>query len=277
MPDDPLAARLRAAGCVFAEAEAEELRAAAARRGWGDAELEDAVARRVGGEPLEPLVGRVGFAGVEVDVAPGVFVPRRRSELLVEVAERHLAGRRSERARPSDAGTPLLLELGCGAGAITRALLARVPGLRAWAGDVDPVAVRCAATTLAGLPGVLGVGLSDWDAGVPADLANRVDVLAAHVPYVPTAALGLLPPEARDHEPRRALDGGEDGLDPLRAVAALAPRWLAPGGVLLAEVAPRQVAAAGEVLRTSGLAPGTVADPDADRGGLVLLGERPTG
>lgn len=265
MPDDPLAARLRAAGCVFAEAEAAELRSAAARRGWDAAALEEAVARRVAGEPLEPLVGRARFAGVDVDVAPGVFVPRRRSELLVEVAERHLAA----------AGSPLLLELGCGTAAVTRALLSRVARLRAWAGDVDPAAVRCAAATLAGLPGVLGVGVSDWDAAVPDDLAGRVDVLAAHVPYVPTEALALLPREAREHEPARALDGGDDGLDPLRAVAALAPRWLAPGGLLLAEVAPRQVAAAGRTLLAAGLDAGTVADPDEERGGLVLLGQRP--
>lgn len=263
MDEDPLVARLRRAGCVFAEDEAAELRAAP-----GGAGLEALVRRREAGEPLEHVLGRARFAGVEVPVSTGVFVPRRRSELVVEEAERRLSG------RPAGAGDPVLVELCCGAAAITRVLLGRVPRLRAWAGDVDPVAVRCAASALAGVPGVLGVAVSDLDAAVPADLAGRVDALAAHVPYVPTAMLDTLPREAREHEPRRALDGGADGLALLRAVAALAPRWLAPEGVLLIEVAPAQVPEAEACCRRAGLEPALVEDPDRDRGGLVLVARR---
>ncbi len=266
--EDPLVPRLRAAGCVFAEGEAAELRRAARERGLDAAGLDSLVRRREAGEPLEQLLGRVRFDGHDVCVAPGVFVPRRRSGLLVEEAERRLVD------RAAGTGAPVLLELCCGAAAITRALLARVPGLRAWAGDVDPAAVRCASATLAGLPGVLGVGVSDLDGAVPGSLAGRVDVLAAHVPYVPTSALPTLPREARHHEPRRALDGGPDGLGPLRAVLALAPRWLRPGGAVLAELAPGQVAAAEDAGRAAGLHPATVRD-DGERAGLVLVGVLP--
>ncbi len=270
--DDVLVARLRAAGCVFAEEEAAELRAAAPLRPGdrvGRAAREDLVRRRVAGEPLEQVLGRARFAGRDVRVAPGVFVPRRRTELLVEEAARRLT-------RRPQGGDPLLLELCCGTGAVTRVLLDRVPGLRAWAGDIDPAAVRCAAAALDGLPGMLGVAVGDLDAAVPSGLAGAVDVLAAHVPYVPTRALAAMPREARDHEPRRALDGGADGLDLLRAVARVAPRWLAPGGALLTEVVWEQLPAARLAYRATGLRPVVVEEAveDAERGGLVLLGER---
>ncbi len=264
MEDDPLAARLRAAGCVFAEEEASVLRSAVRGRASPHDLLEAWVRRRVAGEPLEQVLGRARFAGCDIPLRPGVFVPRRRTELLVEEAARRLVG----------VAAPLLVDLCCGSGAITRALLARVPGLSAWAGDVDPVAVRCAAETLAGLPGVLDVAVSDLDAAVPDRLAGAVDVLAAHAPYVPTGALPTLAREARDHEPRRALDGGADGLDVVGAVARLAPRWLAPGGVLLTEVAPGQLPAAAAAYRAAGLAPTVVEDVVEDRGGLVLVGRR---
>ncbi|WP_415654102.1 methyltransferase, partial [Saccharomonospora xinjiangensis] len=126
--------RLRAAGCVFAEEEARLLADAAA-----DAEgLESLVSRRVSGVPLEHLLGWVEFGGLRVVVEPGVFVPRRRTEFLAESAAA-LAG----------AGS-VVVDLCCGAGAIAAVVAARVPGVRVFAADVDPVAVRCARQTLAG-------------------------------------------------------------------------------------------------------------------------------
>jgi release factor glutamine methyltransferase len=97
---------------------------------------------------------------------------------------------------------------------------------------------------------VPGGDLSD---ALPTRLRGRVDVLVANAPYVPTGALGLLPPEARLHEPRTALDGGDDGLDVHRRIAGGAPAWLAPGGLLLVEVGRDQVPALGEVLARAGL------------------------
>lgn len=90
---------------------------------------------------------------------------------------------------------------------------------------------------------------------MPRALRGRVGILAANVPYVPSGEVGLLPPEARDHEPLVALDGGGDGLDVLRRVAGEAPRWLAPGGSLLVETSERQAGLAVEILADAGLIP----------------------
>ncbi|MGW3004174.1 putative protein N(5)-glutamine methyltransferase, partial [Streptomyces sp. NPDC001155] len=119
------------------------------------------------------------------------------------------------------------------------------------AADIDPAAVRCAGRNLAPYGGRAHAG--DLYAALPATLRGRVGILTANVPYVPTAELPLLPPEARDHEPRVALDGGADGLDVLRRVAAGAAEWLAPGGCLLTETSERQAPAAVRAFSGAGL------------------------
>jgi release factor glutamine methyltransferase len=110
----------------------------------------------------------------------------------------------------------------------------------------------------------------DLDEPLPAELAGRVDVLVANVPYVPTAEIDLLPAEARLHEPRFTLDGGEDGLRVFARVAELAPRWLAAGGSVLCETSDRQAAVATAILTERGLAPRTVVDEDL--GASVVVG-----
>jgi release factor glutamine methyltransferase len=140
------------------------------------------------------------------------------------------------------------------------------------AADVDPVAVRYARRNLADLGGAVHEG--DLFAPLPAMLRGRVDVLVANVPYVPTDAIALMPPEARDHEPRRSLDGGADGLDVLRRVAAEAGQWLAPGGTLLVETSRRQSATALDVMAAGGLR-ATLVDPD-DEDALVASGTAPS-
>ncbi|WP_369068859.1 putative protein N(5)-glutamine methyltransferase [Kineococcus terrestris] len=241
-------ARLRAAGCVLAEREADLLLAEGRDPRW----LADAVAARAAGTPLEQVLGWAGFAGHRWRVRPGVFVPRRRSERLVAVA--------LGLPRPA-----VVVDVCCGSGALGGALaraLAASPGppLELHAGDVDPVAVACARENLSGLGDVHAGDLLD---ALPARLRGRVDLLLAVVPYVPRGAVALLPPEFRDHEPRRALDGGPDGLDVLRRLAAQAPSWLAPGAHLVTEVGAPQVPAATAVLRGAGLAVRVVTAPAA--------------
>ncbi|QYJ03478.1 putative protein N(5)-glutamine methyltransferase [Nocardioides panacisoli] len=233
MNPDPLVDRLRAAGCVFAEEEAALLVDAA-----DGTALEELVRRRVAGEPLEHVLGWVAFAGLRVAVAPGVFVPRRRTTHLVDVA----AG-----VTPPG-GT--VVDLCCGTGAIGLAVATRVPGVVLHAVDVDPAAVACARDNLAGL-GTAYAG--DLVAPLPADLRGRVDVMTANVPYVPDDAVAQMPADSRDHEPRTTVAGGPDGLDVLRRVATLAADWLTPGGRLLSEVSAGQGPAALAVLRDAGL------------------------
>lgn len=251
-PDADLIARLRAAGCVFAEDEASLLLEAAP----AGAAREALVRRRLFGEPLEQVLGWAAFCGLRVPVWPKVFVPRRRTELLAEQAV----------AVAAPGG--VVVELCCGAGAVSLVLLAARPGLELWATDVDPAAVACAAENLRGRACVVA---GDLYGGLPTHLRARVDVLVANAPYVPTEAIALMPTEARDHEPAVSLDGGADGLDVLRRVVAEAPSWLAPGGRLLFECSARQVEVITAAVRDVGLAPEVRRD-DEREATLVLAG-----
>lgn len=248
--------RLRAAGCVFAEDEAELLVSAAA----GSAErLADLVDRRAAGLPLEHLLGWAEFCGLRVSVDPGVFVPRARSALLVSAAV--------AATRPGSA----VLDLCCGSGAAALVLAARLAPRWLAATDVDPAAVACARHNLARL----GVPVYQGDLfdAVPAAWKGRLDLVVANAPYVPTEAMSLLPPEARLYESPVALDGGRDGLAVLRRVAAGAVDWLAPGGHLAVEVSRGQVDAYRGVLVGLGLVPSVVRDDDLDA--TAVLARRP--
>lgn len=263
--------RLRAAGCVFAEDEAELMLRTAGSAG----ELEEMVGRRAAGEPLEHLVGWAEFCGMRVIVEPGVFVPRRRSEFLVRQA--------AARTRPG----ALVVDLCCGSGALGAALAAaaaetgaaaqypdgeRPGGVELHAADADPVAVRCARRNVAPAGGRVHRG--DLYAALPRRLRGHVDVLLANVPYVPTDSVRLLPSEARVHEPRPALDGGRDGLDVLRRVSAEAPHWLKPGGYVLVETSEAQVAAAASAFEHDGL--GVQVARCEELGATVLIGTKPS-
>ncbi|MCO1661073.1 putative protein N(5)-glutamine methyltransferase [Pseudonocardia humida] len=241
-----LVARLRAAGCVYAEDEADLLVATA-----GDpAELEAMVRRRVEGLPLEHVLGWAEFCGRRIAVEPGVFVPRRRTEFL---ARRAVAVARGHSA-------PVVVDLCCGSGAIAAVLAAEVDRAEPHAADVDPVAVACARRNLP----ADRVHHGDLFTALPPGLRGRVAVLVANAPYVPTAELAFMPADARLHEAVVALDGGPDGLDLQRRVIAGAPRWLAPGGTVLIETSARQSPRTAAAMRAAGLAVRTLTDPDLD-------------
>ncbi|MEU4873104.1 putative protein N(5)-glutamine methyltransferase [Streptomyces sp. NPDC021608] len=251
---DALVRALRDAGCVFAEEEAELILAAASTPDEADAMAR----RRAAGLPLEHVVGWAEFHGLRVGVGPGVFVPRRRTEFLVDQA---LA------AVPH---ASVVVDLCCGSGAVGAALAASLGAVELHACDIDPVAVACARRNLAEHGGHAHTG--DLFAALPGRLRGRVDILAANVPYVPTDEVPLLPSEAREHEPLTALDGGCDGLDVLRRVAAEAPLWLAPGGRLLVETSERQAPAAVEAFTRSGLTVRMARDEELSA--HVILGAR---
>ncbi|MPY49065.1 putative protein N(5)-glutamine methyltransferase [Streptomyces acidicola] len=246
---------LRSAGCVFAEDEAELILSTARTADEAAAMLD----RRVAGLPLELVLGWAEFRGLRITVEPGVFIPRRRTEFLVEQA---LA------AAP---GASVVVDLCCGSGAVGAALAASLGGAALHAADIEPAAVRCARHNVAPFGGHVHEG--DLFAALPDTLLGRIDLLAANVPYVPTGEVPLLPAEARDHEPLAALDGGVDGLDVLRRVAAEAPRWLAPGGHLLIETSARQAPLAMRTFTHSGLSTRLAVSEEWDA--HVVIGTRP--
>jgi release factor glutamine methyltransferase len=298
-PSPGVAGRLRAAGCVFAEDEAAILVASA----QSPDELDCMVAARVRGLPLEQVVGWAGFRGLRVLLDRGVFVPRRRSEFLVETAlalafppgaagitpatSHAPPAREGENAQAapsgktdipgiSPAGGPVIVDVCCGTGALGLAVAAALKGsgrgdAELHAVDLDPAAVACARRNVEPAGGRVYQG--DLFAPLPDSLLGRVDILICNAPYVPTGELAFMPPEARDHEARIALDGGDDGLAVLRRVQAQAPRWLALGGVLLVEASERQADAMAGAMTCAGLLAEVHYDEAA--GATVVTGTAP--
>ena len=207
------------------------------------------VAQRVEGAPLEIVVGWAELAGRRYIVTPGVFVPRRRTEFLVELA-------RSFDPR-------VVLDLCCGSGAVGDA----VGAAELHATDIDPIAVECARRNVRGT-----VYLGDLFDPLPASLRGRVDLITLIAPYVPTDEISLLPREARLYEPAFTLDGGADGLAIVRRVASDATRWLAPGGRLLTEVSERQASSVVELFEAEGFAAQVL---EQDYATVVLATARP--
>jgi release factor glutamine methyltransferase len=238
---------------VFAEDEAALLIEAAG----SPAELEAMVGRRVDGLPLEQVVGWAEFCGLRIAVDPGVFVPRRRSELLA---------RRAVEAAERWPGTALVVDMCCGSGAVAAVAAASVGRADVYAADVDPAAVACARRNLP----AERVFLGDLFTALPVELRGRVAVLVANAPYVPTDELEFMPAEARLYEAGVALDGGPDGLDVQRRVIAEAPGWLAAGGTLLIETSARQAAGTAGAMAAAGLPARVRSDPELDA--TVVIG-----
>lgn len=238
--DQSRTARLRAAGCVFAEDEIAMIR----RHATSDADIDAAVERRADGLPLEVAVGVAEFAGVTVAVTPGVFVPRTRAEPIVDVAVRT-----RPRAR-------MVVDLGCGAGALAAALGSRLPEAELHACDLSEAAVDLARRNL---PGAHVHHGSWWDA-LPARLRGQIDLAVGYLPHVPSSRVDGIHADFRAVEPVSAVDGGADGLNHLRAVLAGADEWLAPDGVFITLLSMGQ---------TGGL-PGRVEPVDEDDAVLVV-------
>lgn len=203
--------------------------------------LDELVARRRSGVPLQHLTGRAAFRTVELEVGPGVFIPRPETEVMTgwvldRLAELDAAGVRA----------PVVVELCAGSGAITRALAAEGPsGARLHCVELSPDAFAYLERNLAGL----GVDARCGDmADAFGDLDGTVDVVVANPPYVPLEHWLDVPAEVRDHDPTLALVSGDDGLDALRVVAGVAERLLRPGGWVAAEHAEVQERTAPAIL-----------------------------
>jgi release factor glutamine methyltransferase len=250
-----LVALLSGAGFIAADEEAPELLACA---GGNAGLLDSLVARRLTGEPLAWITGRIAFCGVEIRVDPGVYVPRWQSEQLA---------RRAAERLPT---TGTAIDLCTGSGAVARTLITHHPGARVVASDVDERAVACASAN-----GV-EVYCGDLFAPLPRTLEGCVDVVVGVVPYVPTPALPLLQRDTFAFESPLAYDGGPDGTDILRRVLAGSPRFLRRGGALLLELGGEQADALGDDLARLGYVDVSVLiDEDGDvRGVEATLGAR---
>jgi release factor glutamine methyltransferase len=250
IPNDPasLSALLAREGFIAAAEESEELLAYAA----GDATLLDAaLRRRLTGEPLAWITGRVSFCGVEIGVDPGVYVPRWLSEPLAGSAVERLP----------EKGTAI--DLCTGSGAIAKVLRTQRPGARVVASDIDPRAVACAAAN--------GVEVYQGDLfdPLPRELDGQVDVVVAVVPYVPTAELPLLQRDTFTFETPLSYDGGADGADFLRRAVHDSARSLRTGGALLLELGGNQAELlAGELIRLGYVHPTVFTDEDGDVRGI---------
>ncbi len=195
------------------------------------------VARRQQREPVSIITRRREFWGLAFAVGPAVLTPRPETELIVEAAIELLGDRRGAPLRIADVGT--------GSGCLAVTLAREFPRASVTGIDISPAALAVArrnaathgvADRVAWVEDTLG----DWLAGFSADRGGGFDLLVANLPYVPTGDLGSLPPEVRLHEPRIALDGGPDGLDPLRDLLRAAPAGLNPGARVLVEMGAGQ-------------------------------------
>ena len=191
-------------------------------------------ARRLNREPVAYLMGTREFYGLPIAVGPGVLIPRPETETVVEETLRLVEGEAS----------PVLADVGCGSGAIAVALAVARPDAVVYALDV---ALRALELTT---HNVVAHGVSErvhvLESDLLAALPRPVHVGAANLPYVMSDEIPLLEPEVSRYEPREALDGGADGLVLIRRLLAEAGGNLLPGGALVMEMAPRQIAAASD-------------------------------
>lgn len=215
----------------------------AAAGGLAAGELERALVlarRRVRGEPLQYVTGTAGFRTIELEVGPGVLVPRPETEVVAGAAIARLPG----------SGT--IVDACTGSGAIALAIGRERPDAHVWATELSGDALAWAERNCRRLGLPVSLLSCDLLTGLPQRLRRRIDVVVANPPYVTRAEMAELPPDIAEHEPRIALDGGGDGLDVARRLADQARRWLRPGGWLVVEIGARQGRAAAGALRTAG-------------------------
>lgn len=217
------------------------------------ARLDALVARRARGEPVAHIIGRREFWSLDIEVGPGVLVPRPETETLIEAAISR---------RDSQAGLSIL-DLGVGSGAILCALLSVFPEAEGLGVDLDPAAVALSNRNLArlGFSSRARAVEGDWFAGIE----GRFDLIAANPPYIPAGERGRLPREVREFEAPRALFSGADGLDDMRRILSEAPRRLAADGLMIVEFGAGQEEAAAALARAS--FPGAAVEIRRDLGG----------
>lgn len=198
--------------------------------------------RRVAREPVGRILGHREFWTIDLALNPDTLEPRPDTETVVEAVLR---------AIPDRNASLHLLDLGTGTGCILLALLAELPNARGLGVDLSPLAVEAAAGNAErnGLSSRARFQTGDWGNG----LKDRFDIVVSNPPYIPSAEIATLEPEVREHDPRRALDGGPDGLAPYRVIAAQLPELLVAGGLVAVEVGQGQAADVARLLAAQGI------------------------
>lgn len=217
-------------GCTRAEIIAQTIEPTASQI----AAFNELIARREAREPLAQITGRKGFRNIELAVDRRVLTPRPDTELLVAVAKVD---------RPCG-----ILDVATGSGAVALALADEMPDATITAADISTDALDVARANAARL----GIQVNFIESDLLEAIDGTFDIITANLPYVTTAELGTLQPEITEYEPWLALDGGVDGLDLVRRLAATAPAQLKPGGMLALEIGAEQGSAASEILRANG-------------------------
>ena len=205
--------------------------------------LNDALARRLAGEPLWRILGAREFWGLSFFLSPGTLEPRPDSETLIEAALGHLAARRHDELR--------MLDLGTGTGCLLIATLRECPQASGLGIDLSPDAVATASGNAArnGVAGRAAFQRGDWTAGIE----ESFDLILSNPPYIGSGEIAGLDRAVREHDPLLALDGGADGLTAYRALAAALPRHLKPGGLAILEIGAGQEDSVVALMRQAGL------------------------
>jgi release factor glutamine methyltransferase len=223
--------------------------------------LRGLVKRRGDREPLQYILGSTSFCGMEIAVSPAVLIPRPETEGLVEQAWQFLShGGRSN---------PAVLDFGTGSGCIAIAIAGKFPQALVHAIDVSAEALAVAQANAQ-----RNQARVEFHRGRDfAATGGPFDLIVSNPPYIPTAEVDLLQPEVRDHEPRSALDGGADGLDVHRLIAAEASTRLTQNGKLMVELGFAQAPAARELYASVGWHIGSVL-PDYSGCPRILIADR---
>jgi release factor glutamine methyltransferase len=221
------------------------------------------VKRRSRREPLQHIVGSTSFCGLEMTVDRRALVPRPETEILAELGWQFLLESTLQRAPEQPEGwTPTAFDLGTGSGCLAIALAVKCPAARVWAGDISPEALELAKQNAArnnvaarieffpgdGFTALPEVAQASCLSGSNTDRTGKLpvplfDLIISNPPYIPSAEIAALQPEVRDYDPRRALDGGPDGLDFFRRLASEAGGFLKPGGRVMVEFGDGQAGA----------------------------------
>jgi release factor glutamine methyltransferase len=210
------------------------------------AAVQDALDRRIAHEPVYRILGRRAFYGLDLRLSPATLEPRPDTEALVDLCLPFLRGRVA-------AGNCRILDLGTGTGAIALALLSQIPEATAVGTDISAQALETAAANadINGMKDRFDPIVSDWFSAIE----GQFSLIVSNPPYIPTEDIGMLAPEVRDHDPAKAPDGGTDGLDAYRRIAAGAAGHLEAGGRVAVEVGFDQRRAVSAIFEASGLAP----------------------